>query len=360
MKPAVSAALLAVWLGACGPSETASSTTASSTAAAGSGGGNGGAGAGGSTPVEDCLDGIDTDGDGAVDCEDPDCQLDFECVDAPVSGWSGALRVQKVRSPAATAPGPCPGGKPPAVYHAGPSAPECAACQCELVGAKCNAPQMTCSTGTACLPGFAHNEFQETDTACANAGSPPGGYKGCRLTKGSALVESGVCEVGGGGLATKETWADEVRVCAAAGAGCGAAQVCAPKAPKGFEPAVCMAQEGGALCPAGWTGLDLSVYEGGEDNRKCSPCTCDTSAVHCKAGSYTLYPAHDCPAAGATKLVDSNACTELSGFLVSPDFDFSFQAELGTAEGIACSVSEPSGSVEPVGHRRICCRNQTP
>lgn len=32
-------------------------------------------------PVEICADGIDNDGDGLIDCQDPDCEANEACID---------------------------------------------------------------------------------------------------------------------------------------------------------------------------------------------------------------------------------------------------------------------------------------
>src|SRR6185436_995373 len=43
----------------------------------------------GPPPAEDCENGVDDDGDGLVDCADPDCaKLGYQCVAAVPSGWT--------------------------------------------------------------------------------------------------------------------------------------------------------------------------------------------------------------------------------------------------------------------------------
>src|SRR5207253_611948 len=98
--------LLAALIGipaACGEAfvSTTSSSATSSGSVAGTGGattGTGGAttgtsgsttGTGGAAVEQDCTNGLDDDGDGSTDCEDPDCS-DFSCVPAPPAGWASA------------------------------------------------------------------------------------------------------------------------------------------------------------------------------------------------------------------------------------------------------------------------------
>lgn len=348
------AALLLLLLAGCG-----------SSGGTGGHGGSGGASATGSSARtgssggEDCLDGIDDDSNGAIDCADTACQLGFACVDAPVSGWTGALWVQKVPYPAASPPSLCPDGKPPAVYFTGPSAPECDACECKLNGAACRAPEMTCKVlNASCVAtsGFFHVE--SSDTACMDK-QAPFSQSACWLTRGAAVEKPGTCAASGGAVKKPAPWAEEVRVCTAAGGGCAAGKVCAPNAPAGFEPSVCMRQEGAALCPAGWTDLDLAVYESGKDNRACSGCGCDVSKVHCSGGKYTLHAGTGCSSANTIE-VDSNACMSLGAILMGPDSPYSILPELATPTGVECSTSAPSGSVETAGAHRICCRKGAP
>ena len=46
---------------------------------------------GGGTPVEVCNNGVDDDGDGAVDCADPDCAADPACTGTPVENCSNGV-----------------------------------------------------------------------------------------------------------------------------------------------------------------------------------------------------------------------------------------------------------------------------
>jgi hypothetical protein len=104
---------------------------------------DGGADAGDAAPMENCLNGIDDNGNGLVDCADPECQVGYGCAVDPVTGWNGLVYVQEITySPNGAPPSPCPDGKLPAVYYAAPSAAECTSCSCALNGAACSAPKV--------------------------------------------------------------------------------------------------------------------------------------------------------------------------------------------------------------------------
>ena len=53
------------------------------------GGASGGGGAGGAPAGEQCLNGLDDDDDGFIDCEDPECES-VTCVEIP-PGWLGPI-----------------------------------------------------------------------------------------------------------------------------------------------------------------------------------------------------------------------------------------------------------------------------
>lgn len=49
----------------------------------------------GGAGAEACTDGIDNDGDGYVDCEDPDCQPAFQCVLSVPRGWEDPVAIHE-------------------------------------------------------------------------------------------------------------------------------------------------------------------------------------------------------------------------------------------------------------------------
>lgn len=91
-----------------GQKASADATTgAGGTATTGSGGHAGARPDGGG---ELCDNGVDDDGNGKVDCEDPACG-DYECVEVPPEGWDGPYRIREVPFDDPTKP--CAGGAEP-------------------------------------------------------------------------------------------------------------------------------------------------------------------------------------------------------------------------------------------------------
>jgi hypothetical protein len=344
---------------------TASTPPGGGAAGPGAGGGGGepattssggGSGAHGS---EDCLDGIDNDHDGAVDCADGDCDPGYECVDAPADGWTGYARVQQVAYPAGTLPEACPGGSAPAVYYAGETGPaECVACSCTFSGATCTAPQLKCHYGNPGCTGPATLVAQLSDGNCVDDPSTPSsGFGSCILGLPAAVVGPGTCSSSGGDNTNPSPWETEIRVCtsAAGGGGCGAGEACAPRSPTGFDGAVCMTKAGNDGCPGGWTYVDLQGYDQFTDSRACSPCGCDVSSITCSGGKYTLYDGDSCTD-GADGHIDVGiTCLDASSYLdVST---FSYRAQPGTPSPAGtCATTGPTGTLAKSGATTICCK----
>ncbi|WP_437524976.1 hypothetical protein WME79_37080 [Sorangium sp. So ce726] len=325
----------------------------------------GGGGTGGGGPHEDdCLDGLDGDSDGDIDCADADCQPDHECVVAPAIGWKGPLYMATAAyAGRAPQPLPCPDGKLSATYYAGPSPAECTPCDCTWTGAACAAPKLLFSKSDCDSPAGLWQVMAESeDTACVDLDSPD--TAPCNFKLGSdppKVLSKGQCSASGGELTSVLPWSTEVQVCAAAaGGGCAGDKVCVHKAPPSFQEVVCVTLEGEVSCPPGWLDRDLDIYNGGEDHRTCTACSCSVDAVSCSGGSYTLNVGSGClppPGEGTTEEITGDTCKDTFALGVKGGFQISAKPELGTPEGLQCSEkSEAAGSVEVVGKAKVCCR----
>lgn len=316
-------------------------------------------GMGGGGPREDdCLDGIDNDGDGDIDCADTNCRPDFECAVAPLDGWTGPLYVEdSPHDPAAPPADPCPDGRLPAAYYASPSAADCTPCDCTWTGAACSAPELVCDKmcGASILL-----QLQPETEACFGASTSDAPPYICTLGAAPKVLSKGMCAANGGKLTSPLPWGKDVRICEAAkGGGCGQDRVCVKKAPATFEQAICMSQEGSASCPPGWLDLDLPIYGGGTDERSCQGCACSVDAVSCSGGKYTVNAGSSCmppPGTNTTDEIKDSSCKNIFSVAVAGGFNISFKPELGKPSGLQCGMSTPSGSVKTAGSARVCCR----
>ena len=106
------------------------------------------------------------------------------------------------------------------------------------------------------------------------------------------------------------------------GEACGDADgTCIPAVPEGFEPGVCIYQQGDAECPGDpWTERSL-VYNGvAEDSRNCTPCTCGEVGELTCDGTVTPFAEDDCSGAEGTS-VDPDSCGTVDG-AASVRFDY--------------------------------------
>jgi hypothetical protein len=337
------------------------------------GGGQGGGGTGGMTtttttttttsvPPENCLDGVDNDGDGAVDCADSDCTAGFQCVPAVPNGWKGYYEVSQTDFP--NAPGACDGGAKPDVYFAGPAGPpECTMCTCgDLAGGTCSAPQISCWAGSSTCMG------QETDwtqaLADGNCHKPFmllgfNNQLSCELKSPSQVVTKGSCAPSFSDFPNKNTWKNEVGACSvpATGGGCPGAHVCVPKPAGGAAGKICIEKAGNTQCPAGGPWNQVLTYTSGTDTRSCAACKCGDGSASCNGGLYTAYDLDQCAVNGGDPPIpiDSANCKNVSALL--DQGSWSFKGTIPTPTGTCpASGGEPQGQVSPDGAVTFCCQ----
>ncbi|EYF06968.1 Hypothetical protein CAP_1227 [Chondromyces apiculatus DSM 436] len=341
----------------------------------GSGGGSptttgGGEGGGQPPPQEDCLDGQDNDGDGLIDCADiDDCApADYECAPTPPTGWTANAFAGLVNFAEIDNLPECPSGTTGADFFADPSAASCSACSCVLDpnSASCFAPQFTCNWYSQnCSGGTQQVDATDTDRCLQFQGTVPNSGS-CRITAPSAVRQAGTCTVTSGAstLQNPAPWGRAVRVCQSdthQGGGCDAGLVCQPRPPTGvpgLEGLSCLVKEGTDGCDPGWAQLDVQLFAGGTDQRSCSACGCNTSAVGCTGGSITANSRDNCVPEGT----QTTLTTQCQNVTVALDNNtFSLQSRLGTVTGQAtCTGGQGQGSVATEGPTKLCCRTPSP
>jgi hypothetical protein len=311
------------------------------------------------TGGEDCLDGVDNDGDMLIDCADNECQPGFECVDSAPAGWEGYFRMNTTPFPN-MAPSICPDGSQPVTYFDSPNGADCSACSCGgYAGASCNPPPLTCwDKSPFCLGG---NDLDLTglmpDGTCfAVPGIPGSDPRSCKLTGVASVGNPGACPASGGALLNPEPWANQDDVCGQplpGGGGCAGSEVCVPKGGGDYNGPICIRKMGQDACPAGFQ-TAVEAATGAIDDRSCNACQCDVSGVTCAGGSYTVSDTDNC--ASPSVMINSMNCVN-----VTTEFDNntgSIKASPPTPAGGSCTASggEPSGGVNPQGIVTFCCQ----
>jgi hypothetical protein len=289
----------------------------------GSGGGPGGSGGG--TGDENCVNGMDDDSDGQIDCADSDCQPLYACVPAVPAGWTGPVAFYEGTNaaPLCNASGGFPTQKQSAHSGIVPGDATCPTCECNFTGTPvCKANlvfgstadcQSGCCWGSA--PGICTGSpLTATNGTCLGVGLCQNGtIKPTAIEITSASV-SGTCTSAANGTADipTPTWTNEVRACGdavATGKGCGTDGACMPVPAAPFGSSACIYKTGDTSCPSPFSTKHL-VHQNTQDTRSCTPCSCGAlTGGDCTGGTVSVFPAAGCGSGAQTATI--GACNDI-------------------------------------------------
>jgi len=302
----------------------------------------------------DCLDGVDNDGDGHVDCADPDC-TDYACVVAPPKGWQGFFWYRTVAwSDNPADPETCPDASQAIRYNEEPAGDLTCACSCDLQGTVCLPAPISCTSKNGNCGGAKDWTDELSSGSCEKPDS--GNDLSCKLTGPPVLDDTGSCEpemvVG-----NKNPFALFHDVCGEAmtgGTGCGSG-VCVPKPVAPYDSGACIRKAGTEMCPSGW-GDEHHVHEGFDDERVCTDCTCgeDLSNLACEGTEYTAYDHNGC--GGSTEIISTEQCIDMS--YLADVFTWGMRLTTPPAPtGGTCTAlgGDPQGAVATSGPVTYCC-----
>jgi hypothetical protein len=300
--------------------------------------------------TENCINRVDDDGDGKIDCGDTDCAL-YECAPAVPEGWTQYWMLQTAFDDASEVT--CPEGQMATVLFTGPAdSITCSTCTCTYENASCSSVKYINGApgGFGCPVGIP----KSADVGGCHAVTWSTGPKWCIMVP-SLVANAGTCVGGPSSVIGPSKFEKKVQLCATpagGGAGCLAGDACIQKKPNVFEQArLCIVQPGDSACPIGWNMSGLIAYEGATDARSCSNCGCDTNGVTCANSVMTVYgDSNDCSGNGVAILL--NQCTDVEISTTNPSFNF----VLATPSPGPCTQAVPSGSIETFGSHTICCR----
>jgi len=312
-----------------------------------------------------CLNGLDDDCNGLVDCADPACAPAYSCVPAPSDGFEGFAVYEDDRSSAC-----------PAAYGAASDTFEtliffpasCGACSCEARGGSCGAAKLTCSTAGTCAADGGESVLLGEGCTALDGGIALGPSVSCAL--GAPSATAGTCAADGGApLVTSVSLGQLARACGATegpGAGCATGSVCVAKPPSGSHGAcVFKATDDPTACPAGYGSAHTTMPSATSftDSRGCTSCNCTGPTGAACTGAATLYPSAGCADAGA--LEDAGAVSLPADGGCSANVSTTNEA-LGSAvldavlvtPGVcAATGGQPTGAVTAKDLTVYCCQN---
>lgn len=325
-------------------------TSAGGTAAGGAGGGPGG---------EDCTNGSDDDGDGAVDCGDDDCSAGFRCVPQAPVGWQGPVAIYVG---AAATPAPSCGsswGTERVLNGGAVTAPDatCNSCTCGApTGGSCGLPTISIYDGAMTCSGLLTTLSPAAAGTCYTFGLMGGGSD-TAMSSAVPVANDGSCPPSGGGVATlpAPSWELAAVVCSdspASAGGCGATTRCAPSPAAPFTIAFCISQDGDVACPAEFPDRTL-VYAGVMDGRGCSACGCGSPNNRTCSGTVSLWPSSSCTGIETQVPANGSTCVPFTSLAGTN----SYQVATSGPSGGSCNDNggNANGNVTPDQPVTVCC-----
>jgi len=275
--------------------------------------GGGGTGATGGGNGEQCLDGVDNDGDGLTDCGDVgDCAVDYECV-AALPGAEYVLLVDPASA--------CPTGTEPSTAYA------CTGCQCLITAVPCTVT-LTAFSDASC------SDTPATYTASGDCQAGSGSTQWMTLT--SSMSTPPTC-------APADTHAPAVqwKACLLAQPGlCPNGQACVPRGPGPLSP--CAHVGDTDVCPSD---LPIALVTYGDEGLQCT-CSCTAGAAQCGSASVAVWHnSPDCSGGSTTQIVGEGGCQ-------SAGVSGSLQFNIETAT-MSCPESAEDAPAGP--GTKLCC-----
>ena len=279
------------------------------------------------------------------------CTGDRRCVPEPPEGWTGLATVH-IGAEAVECASPFSASDISIYQNISHAQAECT-CSCGEVSGECGSIEVSSALPTMCF-GTAPQEIPFNQ--CTILERVNGPCARGRWTEGPSSVQCPVMSTADLG---DVKWDDRVTLCESSvlPGECEAQEVCAPRAPDGFE-GVCIYREGDHMCPLGFP-QRVTGYTGYSDTRSCSPCTCIASAdsVGCST-TLRSYTERRCSIPSSTPNEARIESTAYSGnTAISIDMaGFYLFAEPPTLTG-ACDPNggEARGGVTTTGIYTICC-----
>jgi hypothetical protein len=295
---------------------------------------------------ENCLDGVDDDCNGLIDCADPGCTAQgFVCMPAFPAGWG------YVAFDATARPG-CPAGLGSSsdvdVNPTDLTSPATCGCTCSASQApSCTHGNLAESSGvTGCTNG--PNNVNANDGACNK--SDTRGVQANEQATPPAL-SGGKCAPAGS-TTVPTTGATQGQVCSGEttfGGGCAGTNVCA----YGPSPFTACVEHGGATtCPAGFQQLHSAGHI--QDSRACSACACGDPTASC-TGAWTFWDSTDCTGLSGITLTADGTCRATGS---DPNHMYNSNQFVSTPANVACAVTgppSPTGSVSLQNAQTVCC-----
>jgi len=332
--------------------------------------------------VEDCENGKDDNLDGLIDCKDPSCQTQYECLSVPPYGWVGPIVVWRGSNTGKnSAPKCADSGHVPDSYDAlydgsnpgvtgTETCPECTCSSASPINAQCESridyfQDNFCSTPPVNTP----NIGASVGTTCTQLSVPDNSVHYYKVEQPSIVPNSVCSPVAASTTEFPEVvWEKILRPCRPTISTIGDSQLSmrVPDAP--FEHIVCVYKVGPTpySCPSNaYKELNFDYHET-LDQRSCTACTCQVKGLNCQAsGGYDMTiadygSARDCSVQPrATMSASSPNCAQFSSDTTYPPYMKLTNTSITPNGTLACSPSQSQfrGAVCAGQTVTFCCDN---
>jgi hypothetical protein len=287
----------------------------------------------GRAPESNCLDGLDDNGDGLADCQDPTCLgSQVQCVPAVGAGADLGVLLPS---------GPCPAGYSQLLNrYQGLQGQPCVGCTCATA---CSVTVSAFATGT-CSGSVVSATFTSasTDFQCTSVPS-------ATRNSSSKSGHSKVCLPGGSASQAPPTWSSSQVFCVAQSSQtCAAGEVCvpAPAAPA----TTCVDVDDSSSCPAEYSGT-TSIFYTGYTPGSCGSCGSAACASGPSLVCSSISTAGLNCSGGAADIVDT-ACGPI-GPTRNPVAGLANQFFRSGTDN--CSIAPTNNPPQATDGRRVCC-----
>jgi hypothetical protein len=303
-------------------------------------------------PESDCLDGVDNNGDGLIDCDDPTCTT-VTCVPAP--GGGNELGFFGASS--------CPSsGFVSETLNQNLSQPTCTGCTC--------ASTVHCLLKVNFYYGFDDTSCSDSmhvesvdvpsDDTCVQTTAR--GYHSYQVQSNS---NAGTCTPSGSAVLPASTFATSRKFCGVSGFSANncnhdGSKICVSKPPPSTP--LCARVPGAGGCPLGYTGGTSATYYTGITPGSCGACGgCNPPSFSCQIDSLSLYTNTNCtnPRFGQTSAGSTSCSSTIMDSLGNPiPLSYGNMASLDSPHPNTASCAPPTVTTTfatPAGASVVCC-----
>lgn len=309
-------------------------------------------------------EGSDSETGEGTTADDPtgadECDPDQTCVGIPPPEWSGPVVLYE--GPSADPIPPCPGLYPAASAEGnvglGADPAECGGCQCgDPTDVECAGPTMRLYFSSECGLGIDDEVRLLGHDECLPLTTDVGGS--INSDPIVPIAGTGRCEPSGGTTNVPEPgWTSAARACGGASSPsvCGDDGMCMPTVGEPYDSGLCIWREGDSGCPGGSYTVKHLLFEGVQDTRGCSACTCNAPAGAACDGIVQVHRNSGCTNLQATLNEPGSECVSVRGTENDPPLSVKMTV-FGTTGGMCVpGGGRAEGEATPTEPITVCCQ----